>query len=108
MTRLRRRSCGSAGSTLRMLLMSISRLLSNTIAAQIRSKRGGVENPMGYLIRYVPPFFEGESYRQFVAEENARKQQTREEELRLARSILDDGDAPAGSVQWAKNVLLGE
>jgi hypothetical protein len=67
----------------------------DTIATEIRAKKGSVESPMGYLIRYVPPFFEGESYRQFVNEETEQKRLAREEELKTARQILADGDTHA-------------
>lgn len=77
----------------------------DTFANEIRAKKGSIESPMGYLIRYVPSFFQGESYRQFVSEQNRQKRLAREEELKAARLILADGDGSDEILQWARKVL---
>jgi hypothetical protein len=80
------------------------------ITARRIRRMNGVTNPVGLLITQVPKCFEGDSFRQFRAAEEQRREaeeHQREEWRREAQAILDDPNSQADEKEWALAALEG-
>ena len=71
----------------------------------------GIGNPMGVLIRQVPRYFEGESFRQYRQLERQRKEAALAHEAELRQQwqrILEDPNSTDEEKDWARQLLAME